>query len=73
MENLEDQVIDVDYDEDLVREYKDNYIIEEEGIGAEEDTEPYDLQTKVNTDTFEDMINLEEVEMFLMDDELSNF
>lgn len=69
MENLEDQVIETDYDENLVKEYEDNYIMEEEGIGVEEDTEPYDLQSEVNTDTFEDMINPEEVEILDEDSE----
>lgn len=43
--NMErEQVIEVEYDKDLVEEYKRNYIMEEEGIGADEE-EPYDAQT----------------------------
>lgn len=43
--NMErEQVIEVEYDKDLVKEYKRNYIMEEEGIGADEE-EPYDAQT----------------------------
>lgn len=57
------QVIETDYDEALVKEYEENYIMEEEGIGVEEDTEPYGIQTHVNKDKFEDMINPLEVEL----------
>ncbi len=38
------QVIEVEYNKDLVEEYKNNYIMEEEGIGADE-VEPYGAQT----------------------------
>ena len=51
---MEDQIIEVDYDKDLVEKYKENYIMEEEGIGADE-AEPFDLQTTVNEDSFEEM------------------
>ena len=51
---MEKQIIEVDYDKDLVEKYKENYIMEEEGIGADE-TEPFDLQTTVNEDSFEEM------------------
>ena len=46
MENKE-QIIEVDYDKFKVEEYKNNYIMEEEGIGAFDDAEPYDQQTNV--------------------------
>lgn len=48
------QIIEVEYDKDLVEKYKENYIMEEEGIGADE-AEPFDLQTTVNEDSFEEM------------------
>ena len=51
---MEKQIIEVDYDKDLVEKYKENYIMEEEGIGADE-AEPFDLQTTVNEDSFEEM------------------
>lgn len=55
-----EQVIEVEYDKDLVEEYKRNYIMEEEGIGADE-VEPYDRQTLVNEVPFENMIDEGEV------------
>ena len=51
---MEKQIIEVEYDKDLVKKYKENYIMEEEGIGADE-AEPFDLQTTVNEDSFEEM------------------
>ena len=51
---MEKQIIEVEYDKDLVEKYKENYIAEEEGIGADE-SEPFDLQTTVNEDSFEEM------------------
>ena len=51
---MEDQIIEVEYDKDLVEKYKENYIVEEEGTGAIE-SEPFDLQTTVNEDSFEEM------------------
>ena len=51
---MEEQIIEVEYDKDLVEKYKENYIMEEEGIGADE-AEPFDLQTTVNEDPFEEM------------------
>lgn len=50
-----EQTIEVEYDESLVEEYKDNYIMEEEGIGADE-AEPYDTQTTFETE--EDLKNI---------------
>ena len=47
MENKE-QIIEVDYDKSKVEDYKNNYIMEEEGIGAFDDAEPYDKQTNFN-------------------------
>ena len=44
----EGQVVETDYNKDLVDEYQRNYIVEEEGIGADPDAEPYDTQTKLN-------------------------
>lgn len=55
-----EQIIEVEYDKDLVEEYKRNYIMEEEGIGADE-AEPYDKQTLVNEVPFENMIDEGEV------------
>lgn len=57
----EGQIVEVDYDKDLVEEYKRNYIMEEEGIGADPDAEPYDTQTKLNEVPLEDMFDEGEV------------
>lgn len=54
------QVIEVEYDKDLVKEYEDNYIMEEEGIGAEMG-EVYGQQTTVNTDTIDELVDSEDV------------
>ena len=51
---MEKQIIEVDYDKDLVEKYKENYIVEEEGTGDIE-SEPFDIQTTVNEDSFEEM------------------
>ena len=51
---MEDQIIEVDYDKKLVEKYKKNYIMEEDGIGADE-AEPFDIQTNVNEIPFEEM------------------
>ena len=51
-----EQIIEVDYDKEKVEEYKNNYIMEEEGIGADEIGEIYDTQTTFNTDTIEDLL-----------------
>lgn len=50
------QIIEVDYDKELVEEYKKNYIMEEEGIGAEEIGEVYDTQTTLNTDGLDELL-----------------
>lgn len=52
---MEDQIIEVEYNKDLVEEYKNNYIMEKEGIGAEEIGEVYDTQTTINEVPFEEM------------------
>lgn len=57
----EGQVVEVDYNKDLVNEYQRNYIMEEEGIGADPDAEPYDTQTKLNEIPLEDMFDEGEV------------
>lgn len=57
----EGQVVEVDYNKDLVDEYKRNYIMEEEGIGADPYAEPYDTQTKLNEVPLEDMFDEGEV------------
>ena len=57
----EGQVVEVDYNKDLVKEYQRNYIMEEEGIGADPDAEPYDTQTKLNEIPLEDMFDEGEV------------
>lgn len=51
---MEEQIIEVEYDKDLVEKYKENYIMEEEGTGDIE-SEPFDLQNTVNEDSFEEM------------------
>ena len=55
------QVVETDYNKDLVEEYKRNYIMEEEGIGADLDAEPYDTQTKLNEIPLEEMFDEGEV------------
>ena len=57
----EGQVVEVDYNKDLVNEYQRNYIMEEEGIGADPDAEPYDTQTKLNEVPLEDVFDEGEV------------
>ena len=57
----EEQIVEVDYNKDLVEEYQRNYIMEEEGIGADPDAEPYDTQTKLNEVPLEDMFDEGEV------------
>ena len=57
---MEKLIIEVEYDKDLVEKYKENYIMEEEGIGADE-AEPFDTQTKINEVPFEEMIEEGEV------------
>ena len=57
----EGQVVEIDYNKDLVDEYQRNYIMEEEGIGADPDAEPYDTQTKLNEVPLEDMFDEGEV------------
>ena len=42
------QVIEVDYDKELVEKYNKNYIMEEDGTCAELDVEPFDIQTNFN-------------------------
>ena len=55
------QIVEADYNKDLVEEYQRNYIMEEEGIGADPDAEPYDTQTKLNEVPLEDMFDEGEV------------
>ncbi|MCI6457181.1 MAG: hypothetical protein MSA56_05725 [Clostridium sp.] len=50
------QIIEVEYDEALVEEYKNNYIMEEDGTGADEVGEVYGIQTTFNTDTIEELL-----------------
>lgn len=57
----EGQIVEVDYNKDLVEEYQRNYIMEEEGIGADPDADPYDTQTKLNEVPLEDMFDEGEV------------
>jgi len=52
----EKQVVEVEYDESLVEDYKKNYIMEEEGVGADEVGEVYDTQTTFNTDTIDELL-----------------
>ena len=57
----EGQVVEIDYNKDLVEDYKRNYIMEEAGIGEDPDAEPYDTQTKLNEVPLEDMFDEGEV------------
>lgn len=59
MEN--NQVVEVDYNKELVEEYQRNYIMEEEGIGADPDAEPYGAQTNLNEVPLEEMFDEGEV------------
>lgn len=53
---MEEQVIQVEFDEELVKTYSDNYIMEEEGIGAEEVGPIYGEQDSFNEDLIEDLL-----------------
>ena len=53
---MEEQVIEVDYNKDLVEDYQNNYIMEEEGIGAEEIGEIYGIQDNFNTDSLDELL-----------------
>ena len=53
---MEEQIIQVEFDEELVKEYSDNYIIEEEGIGAEEVGPIYGEQSSFNEDSIDDLL-----------------
>lgn len=57
----EKQIIEVEYNKELVEKYKNNYIMEEEGIGAELEAEPYDTQNKLNEVSFSEMLEAGEV------------
>lgn len=50
MEENKEQVVEVDYNEELVEKYKNEYIMEEDGVGADELGEPSDLQDTFNED-----------------------
>ena len=56
-----EQIIEVDYNKDLVDRYKREYIMEEEGRGADPEAEPYDTQEKLNEVPLEEMIEEGEV------------
>ena len=51
---MEKQIIEVEYDKDLVEKYKENYIMEEEGTGDIE-SEPLDLQNTVKEDYYKEI------------------
>jgi hypothetical protein len=53
---MEEQIIQVEFDEELVKEYSDNYIMEEEGIGAEEVGPIYGEQISFNEDSINDLL-----------------
>ena len=53
---MEEQVIEVPYDKELVEEYKRQYIMEEEGIGANEEGEVYGQQTTFNEDALDELL-----------------
>lgn len=58
---MEEQIIEVKYDKKLVEQYKKNYIMEEEGTGADPDAEVFDTQTKLNEVPLTEMIEDGEV------------
>lgn len=51
-----EQIVEVEFNEELVKEYSENYIMEEEGIGAEEVGSIYGEQDTFNTDTVEELL-----------------
>ena len=59
----EGQLVEVDYDKDLVKEYQNNYILAEEGRGADPalESQPYGTQTTINEVPFEEMNDESEV------------
>lgn len=59
-ETKNEQVVEVEYNKDLVEEYKKNYIMEEEGIGADPDATPYGEQTTLNTDGIDELFDPED-------------
>lgn len=61
MNKNSEQVVEVEYNKDLVEEYKKNYIMEEEGTGADPDAEPFDTQTNINEVPLENMFDEGEV------------
>lgn len=61
MNENSEQVVEVEYNKDLVEEYKKNYIMEEEGTGADPDAEPFDTQTNINEVPLENMFDEGEV------------
>lgn len=66
--NTQEQIIEVDYNKELVEEYKNNYIQDVEGMGAGEDAESYGVQTNFNTDTINELLG----EGAEIDDEYKN-
>lgn len=63
MNENNEQVVEVEYNKELVEDYKKNYIMEEEGVGADPDATPYDEQTTFNTDSIEEMFDPEDSEV----------
>lgn len=61
MNENSEQVVEVEYNKDLVEEYKKKYIMEEEGTGADPDAEPFDTQTNINEVPLENMFDEGEV------------
>lgn len=62
-ETKNEQVVEVEYNKDLVEEYKKNYIMEEEGIGADPNCEPYGTQTNLNEVPLTEMFDEGEVQI----------
>lgn len=58
---MNEQIIEVDYNKELVEDFKNNYIMEEEGTGADIEAEPYAIQENVNEVPFSEMIEDGEV------------
>lgn len=61
VELVEGQVIEVEFDPELVKEYQENYIMEEEGMGADEVGSVYGEQTTFNEDGIEELLDPETV------------
>lgn len=61
IELVEGQVVEVEFDPELVKEYQENYIMEEEGMGADEVGNVYGEQTTFNEDDISELLDPETI------------